>query len=107
MNQLHVTDVAQLQDPAFVERLNRTLADATKQTSPAKVTISTETASQVMPIKHNLGRIPQGFAVTEQNGTCTFITDSSGKTNNTKAWDAEYIYLVPSAAGVVCTMSVW
>lgn len=107
MKPVQITDASQITDPAFIERLNASLAESSHGSPGAKITFTTETAATIMPIKHNLGRLPGRFAISEQNGTCTFSSDSTGATAGTKAWDSEYIYVVPSAAGVVVTVNVW
>ena len=107
MRSVEITSIDQLNDPAFIEALNVRNNQADRKLPGASLTFTTETAGLVQPIKHNLGRIPGGFAVTQQNGAATFISDSTGATAGTKAWDAEYIYLQPSAAGVVVTANVY
>lgn len=100
MQPIPLSNVEQLNDPAWVQRFNEERLAARTTLPGSKVTVVTETG--IMPVKHGLGRIPRNvFIVRPENQTISLRDE-----RNTREWDETNIYVSFSVASQVVDLQI-
>ena len=86
--------------PGFPDRQIEELIEA----QPSFIDITTGVAGDETKIEHNLGRVPNGYAIVRQTPGHIF---SHGHADTNTAWDSTFMYIVFSEANLELTLAVY